>query len=341
MVRRKPDQEVDSGFFVDDEDEDMDTLMRQAEAAGSAATDELDAPSNVFGEDEAPASAPTPEPEPVRAPEPTPEAVFSSDTGDDIDRMLADLEAGRTPTVETPIQEAQPEPEPEPASEPVYTPEPEPVREPEPVYRAEPVYIPPAEPVRQPDPEPVYVAPTPEPVYTPPVQQQPIPAAVQEPTTPLQSNRLAPKPRSFSVEEQIQLAQRIVETVDVYRGLSKDAKDVVAQLLAPTTEEYTQEEGAVAIRAIYADSIQQATQRALIEAKQADPVERVFYVLALPKDVLKYLGELVEAYSGTALPSGAGDLQFARSLVDAIDKLTNEPIVYAEAMDKVLKAAQG
>jgi len=335
MVRRKPDQEVDSGFFVDDEDEDMDTLMRQAEAAGSAATDELDAPSNVFGEDEAPASAPTPEPEPVREPEPvytpetTTEAVFSSDTGDDIDKMLADLEAGRTPTIETPVQETQPEP--------VYTPEPEP----EPIYRAEPVYAPVAEPVRQPNPEPVYVAPTPEPVYTPPVQQQPIPAAVQEPTTPLQSNRLAPKPRSFSVDEQIQLAQRIVETVDVYRGLSTEAKDVVAQLLAPTTEEYTQEEGAVAIRAIYADSIQQATQRALIEAKQAEPVERVFYVLALPKDVLKYLGELVEAYSGAALPSGAGDLQFARSLVDAIDKLNNEPIVYAEAMDKVLKAAQG
>jgi len=336
MVRRKPDQEVDSGFFVDDEDEDMDTLMRQAEEAGSAATEE-DTANNVFGEDDAPASAPTPEPvaevtpEPVHIPESPREDVFSSDTGDDIEKMLAELEAGRTPTIETPVQESQPKPEP------VYVPEPEP----EPVYKAEPVYAPVVEPVTVPEPEPVYVAPIPEPVYVAPVQQQPIPAAVQEPTTPLQSNRLAPKPKSFSVEEQIQLAQRVVNTIDVYRGLTTEAKDVVAQLLAPTTEDYTQDEGAVAIRAIYADSIQQATQRALIEAKQAEPVERVFYVLALPKDVLKYLGELVEAYSGAALPSGSGDLQFARALVDSIDKLTNEPIIYAEAMDKVLKAAQG
>lgn len=314
MVRSRPD-DGNNAFSIDD-DEDMDLLLEAAANAGSAASDEqdnvpFDDGLNISGDpivsskpaDEIDFGISDDEPAPQR---PTPVSVrepieeADSGVGDEIDALLETIN----------LQQ--------PVSEPVIEREPEPIRtfEPEPVY----VATPPVPSGRRAVPEPVR---EPEPIAQPAVKHQ-----------------LAPTPKSMTLAEQIILAQRIVATVDVYRGLTNEAKDLVAQLLSPNSEDFSQDEGTVAIRAIYAEPIQESTQKALIESKNASPVDRVFYVLGLPKDVLRYLGELVQAYSGEELPSDGNQLKFAKALVEAIENLDGEPIVYAEAMAKVLGAAQ-
>lgn len=337
MVRARPDDDSSNAFSIDD-DEDMDQLLQEAANAGSAAAEidtvgfedfNMDEPATsakpaaevdfgiAFDEPVTRRPAPIEEPEAVLAPEFF-EPVEEVGVGDEIDKLLQTIEIQRV--AEAPVAQEEPEPFLEPEPEPVYVP---PVYVPEPT--PEPVYV---------APEPAYVAPAPEPVRQP----APEPVAQPEPVKP--SPTLAPTPKSLTLADQIALSQKIVATVDVYRSLTSEARDVVAQLLAPTADDFTLDEGTVAIRAIYADAIQESTQKALIEAKAATPVDRVFYVLGLPKDVLRFLGELVQAYSGTELPSDASDLQFAKALVEGIEGLNREPIVYAEAMAKVLAAAQ-
>ena len=345
MVRARPDNDSSNAFSIDD-DEDMDQLLLDAANSGSAAVAEQDEGSfsdfdmggestvstpsadidfGILSDEPTAPPAPVEEVAPVAVPAP---AAETYDSGDAIDNMLAELETQRLAEVA-----AAPAPTTPPQPEPVYVPEQVYVPEPEPAYVA-PVEPPRVEPIYTP--EPAYVAPTPEPYVAP----QP---AYVEPTrqpTVQPSPSIAPTPRSLTMNDQIELAKRVVATVDVYRSLTAEAKDVVAQLLAPTSDDLSQDEGTVAIRAIYAEPLQESTQRALIEAKNASPVDRVFYVLALPKDVLRYLGELVHAYSGMELPNDGNELNFAKGLVDAIDKLNREPIIYAEAMAKVLEAAQ-
>lgn len=329
MVRARPDDDGINAFAIDEND-NMDALLEEAASAGSAAVDELDnelfksdllpnepeeqarpAVDIDFGIHETPVSAPVTapvqqqDPTPVVAPAVVAPEPVLQDVGDEIDALLETLNVPVVTEVED--------------DEPVFT---------QPDFQTETAVTAPTPLTQATEPTPAYTEPTPvpavqaAPVVTPPV---PVTPAVQT---------------GMTTEDKIALARKVVATVDAYRSLSTEAKDVVGQLLAPTSEEFSQDEGTVAIRAIYAEPIQESTQKALIEAKNASPVDRVFYVLGLPKDVLSYLGELVQAYSRTAIPEGLSELQFAKVLVDTIEQLTEEPIIYAEAMAKVLTAAQ-
>jgi hypothetical protein len=377
MVRARPNNDSSNAFAIDD-DEDMDQLMLDAANSGSAAVaaEQKDGSFSDFdmgGDSNTPSSADdgidfgiaNDQPAPAEVADDYPEFdAIAAETpndgviaGDAIDEMLANIEAGRIGEAAPAEVELEPLYEPEPVveeplyTEPAYTPPSEPTYvapvytppEEPPAYVAppEPAYVAPPEPKYvAPAPEPQYVAPTPQPVYTPPTPTYVAPEPVRQPEPVKASHALAPTPRSLTLADQIALAQRIVATVDVYRGLTSESKDVVAQLLAPTAEDVSQDEGTVAIRAIYAEPIQESTQKALIEAKNSSPVDRVFYILALPKDVLRYLGELVQAYTSIELPTDGNELTYAKALVEAIDKLDREPIIYAEAMAKVLEAAQ-
>lgn len=331
MVRPRSDSTAGGGFFVDDE-EDMEDLLKKAEQAGSTATEDTDGDTGVdFG---------------VIPDEPEVTQPAAADTKQDIDDLLNKISSGRDLTeIDSTLAEFEEEPQvvfkdeipdaPQDvaAEEPAWT---DPVTAPveTPIYdqrRTEPVYVP--EPVVEPTP--VKTNPTPQPVE----QAAPKPDYVED-TRRATPTHIAPTPKTMSTDDQIRLAQRVVKVTDVYRSLTDDSRDIVAQLLAPTPEDVTQEEGTVAIRAIYADPLQQATQEAMIQAKQASPVDRVFYVLGLDKNVLRYLGDLVHAYTQEALPSSGGELVYAKALVEAIDKLGREPLIYAEAVTKVLDAAQ-
>lgn len=336
MVRAKPDDDGSNAFAIDEND-DMDALLEAAANSGSAVADELDddpftsdllpdsyvssgklAPDIDFGISEqahqdarraARIAAYVPPIDRVDgAPAyaaPSPEPKDNAGVGDEIDALLETLDLHREVSTD---------------NEPAVTHAPEPIRSPT-VFVEQDVA-----PVLS---QPVYVAPiiTPEPIAK--LAPTPAPVTVSE------------TPKSMPKTDQVELAKRIIATVDAYRSLTKESKDVVAQLLAPTSAEFSQDEGIIAIRAIYAESIQESTQKALIEAKNSSPVDRVFYILGLPNNVLHYLGELVQAYSGVEMPVNAGELQFAKVVVDAIEGLGDEPIIYAEAMAKVLSAAQG
>lgn len=176
-----------------------------------------------------------------------------------------------------------------------------------------------------------------EPVQVEAVTHAPEPVALSP--RPAAQKPLSTQP--MTTEREIALAQRVIATIDVYRSLSAESRDIVAQLLAPAAEDLSEDEGTIAIRAIHAEAIQESTQKALIEAKNSSPVDRVFYILGLPKDVLKHLGDLVQAYTSIELPTNGAELQYAKELVGAIEQLTDEPLIYADAMAKVLQAAQG
>lgn len=293
-------EDNDFNAFAIDEDDDMDALLEEAANAGSAAVSEIE--DDSFNDFGMNDTKPQPSKVEDEIDFDMPEAVEKSAPAP-IEEPANETPVGVGDEIDALLQTIELRQDPEPKAEPVVVaPEPE----------ATPAVV--------------------QPVQTAPVAQEPVVQPVK--------HGLTPTPKAFTIPDQIALAQRVTATVDVYRSLTSEARDIVAQLLAPTPDEFTQDEGTVAIRAIYAEPIQESTQKALIEAKEASPVDRVFYVLGLPKDVLRYLGELVQAYTSNTIPAGISELQFAKALVEGIEALGNEPIVYAEAMAKVLGAAQ-
>ncbi len=142
-----------------------------------------------------------------------------------------------------------------------------------------------------------------------------------------------------TVEAQIANAKAVIATVDAFRKLSPAIQNVVSQLIFQD-DDYTNEEAALAVRAIHADEMTFATMAALKEANDLSEVDCAFYVLELESDLRNNLGSLVAAFTGEDLPEDKNNISFSKALVKAIAKLDPDSLSYVSAAESVLRAAK-
>lgn len=142
--------------------------------------------------------------------------------------------------------------------------------------------------------------------------------------------------------DDVEFARKVIAAVDVFRNLPPGPKAVVAQLLAFSagSDDGSEDEGTVAVRAVNAEGIHKAVQNSLVKAKELSAVDRAFYLLDLPEETFRSLVDLVEAYTRSPMPKDISKNDTAKALVLAIEGMGDEPLVYAEAMSSVLDAAQ-
>lgn len=316
----RPNDEEENAFALDD-DTDIFAMLDQAAQQGSVATENLD-------DDESDPFASLTGPTQIVPEEQTSGFQAAPQNIDEFERMLQE----GVPIDATPAQHQAPEslaPEEQPAF--VSVPPPVAVQPPQPVVT----------PVA---PEPIFEAlsensPTAsQPLETEAVRQRP---AMVVPVVPEATSAHGAAISLTSEEEFLRVAKAVIAAVDIYRSLSKEMQSIVAQLISQDANASTAEE-TVAIKAVHADELIFSTMASLKEAKEKEAVDRAFYILELSTDVRENLGSLVEAFAdeSTVLEGDIDSLPYARSLVQAIEKLSPSAIQYVVATEQVLRAAK-
>lgn len=179
-------------------------------------------------------------------------------------------------------------------------------------------------------------------VEAPVAEPEPTPAEVvnespAEVAKPVAKNLVVNRP---SEAELIANAKAIIDTIDAFRELPATTRGVVAQLISQDSEA-SLDEATIAIKAIYADELIFSTTAALKEAKSHTPVDRAFFILGLNPDVRENLGNLTVAFADKSVLTGeTSSLEYAKSLVNAIDALDTDAIGYVTATESVLRAAK-
>jgi len=180
----------------------------------------------------------------------------------------------------------------------------------------------------------------PEPALSVPASP-PAPASGSYSASPAPAAPVAAPRVSFPTEaEEVERARRIIKVADEYRALSPDVKTVVAQFVN-TSQELSEEEEVVVVRALHADKNLFDTMVSLRTAKEAEPVERAFYVLSLSDTVLYSLGQLVSAFISKEIAREMPRLEYAKALVGYIHQLDSRAIEYVTATERLLTAARG
>lgn len=290
-----------SGFAIDDS-EGMEEILAAAEAAGERGTQDADNDEDSLEALLNKGSRPTPPaPRPASAPTPPAKPAQEEMSWEDI------------------VPQAAPEPAPQAPAAPAMRPR---------MPQEAPALSVPA-PTRQPEPAlsvPAAVAPPAGGGYS----------AAPAPAAPAATPRV-----SFPTEaEEVERARRIIKVADEYRALSADVKAVVAQFVN-TSQELSEEEEVVVVRALHADRNLFDTMVSLRTAKEAEPVERAFYVLSLSDTVLYSLGQLVSAFISREISRDIPRLDYAKELVGCIHQLDSRAIEYVTATERLLTAARG
>lgn len=331
------DDNTGSGFAIpDDDDGGLDSFFN------IAAEDDSDEDTSRFFAD--PSAGLDEEEEAVPSLEEQPETTFEIDDEyeDPFDVVVPQAE--------------EPAPEPEPA----YDPAPQDhVFEELPVEESAP-YVEPAPVVEEPPvvesrwaaPEDTYVPPQaaepvtpveePAPAYTPPVADtyEEQPALYQETRRSYEEPQQKRRIHVPSEAEKIEEVNRIVHILNVYRDLSPaEVRNSVFSLITMENTE-PESEAQVIVKTMNSKPLLYETIRALSEAKNTDPVERVFYILELPDEVFYNLGEMAIVFTDDdPIPRNQPKTAYARVLVPIIDGLDENVMSIVEATEKLLEAA--
>lgn len=183
-------------------------------------------------------------------------------------------------------------------------------REPEP--QPEPEFSPDPEPAVEPEPVEEYTAPEPEPVA---------PSQVQ----------------LVSAKDELGKVTQIVNILNAYRGLNAEEQGAVSQFVTGGTELDFEPDFIVAV--LNADPTLGRAMTALKEAKELEPVDRAFYVIELPENLIYYLGNLISVFTEEAIDRKQPRGQYSKALVRSIEKLDGKSMNYVHATASVLEAA--
>lgn len=218
-------------------------------------------------------------------------------------------------------QEYGSDPEPEGTFAPEVWPDPQPSYTPEPEQEQPASFYP--EPVEP-------VAPAPEPAPEPAIA----PVAVEVPV-------VAPAPSvTPSSEDDVDYIERVILTSDAIRDLEdSDSKAVNMFITAGQPVESHQELVSAALRA---DRQILKTADAILSAKSQTSVDRAFFILGLDESTFVDFGKILSHdLESTETVFFEGDrLQYARRLVDVVDKLPDVSISRFKAVKAVLGAGE-
>lgn len=186
------------------------------------------------------------------------------------------------------------------------------------------------------DPNPSFT--TPAPVVAPVVAPTPTPPPVKHSAG---SEYSQPSSRRISIpseSEEIALAGKVIRILDAYRKLSPEVQSVASQFITSGSE-VIEDEATLVVKVINSDPMLSITMRSLREAKDLDPVERVFFVISLEDEVLHSLGGLTSVFNGTTLDPNQNRISYSRALVHEIEKLEGRAVNYVESTESILAAA--
>lgn len=163
-----------------------------------------------------------------------------------------------------------------------------------------------------------------------PMYQEPTPA----PFTPSR-----PSAPALS-ETDIARTGRIIKILDAYRDLDADMRFMVAQYIYNSSEVDAEDEAALVVQVLNADP---TIKRTMVEFRKAveqkERLDRVFFLLELPRDVRINLGSLVGTISGERLSgNGRGDNSYVRELEGRIHQLDASEIDYVIYAQGVMTA---
>lgn len=133
---------------------------------------------------------------------------------------------------------------------------------------------------------------------------------------------------------------RIIKILDAYRDLDADMRFMVAQYIYNSSEVDAEDEAALVVQVLNADP---TIKRTMVEFRKAveqkERLDRVFFLLELPRDVRINLGSLVGTISGERLSgNNRGDNSYVRELEDRIHQLDTSEIDYVIYAQGVMTA---
>lgn len=141
--------------------------------------------------------------------------------------------------------------------------------------------------------------------------------------------------------EYVEETQRIIAALDTYREIDKESRAIVSQFIHNDSDADPEDEATLVVKALRADPMLEKTMVALQEAAtEKDRVQRVFYVLELPQDVLYSLGDLVGTFIGEEISQSLEKIPFSRLVENGINGLDEKIISYVSATRNVLEAAR-
>lgn len=247
---------------------------------------------------------------------------FDIEVGQDLNSLMNAAKAGEAPedNIDTnwlfeeggkPPEKREPEPQPEPEPEAEVQQEEEQFFQ---VYEQEPApeFSPATDPAVEPEPVEEYTAPEPEPVA---------PSRVH----------------LVSAKDELGKVTQIVNVLNAYRELNAEEQGAVSQFVTGGTELDFEPDFIVAV--LNADPTLGRAMTALKEAKALEPVDRAFYVIELPENLIYYLGNLISVFTEEVIDRKQTRGQYSKALVRSIEKLDGKSMNYVHATASVLEAA--
>ena len=144
----------------------------------------------------------------------------------------------------------------------------------------------------------------------------------------------AVKPETTDVDT----ASAIIRILDALRSLESVERDVATHLVAQGKSLDSEAEVVLGVMAAPVTLVR--TIRALLEARDLEPVERAFFLMKLERSAARNMATLVSAFRNDVQQPG-DHIELARVLVTEIGELASEDVSHVEATESLFRAFEG
>lgn len=150
--------------------------------------------------------------------------------------------------------------------------------------------------------------------------------------------RPSTSPVSKSESTDVDTASAIIRILDALRSLETVERDVATHLVAQGSSLDSEAETVLAVMAAPATLVR--TIRALLEARDLEPVERAFFLMKLERSAARNMATLVSAFRNE-VEQPSDHIELARVLVSEIGELASEDVSHVEATESLFRAFEG
>lgn len=155
-------------------------------------------------------------------------------------------------------------------------------------------------------------------------------------------NRVPARPASAPTQgadrTDVDTASAIIRILDALRALESVERDVAVHLVAQGKDLGDEAQTVLAVMAAPLSLVK--TIRALLEARDLEPVERAFFLMKLDRSAARNMATLVSAFRND-VEQPADHIELARVLVFEIGELANDDISHVNATESLFAAYEG
>lgn len=136
----------------------------------------------------------------------------------------------------------------------------------------------------------------------------------------------------------VDTASAIIRILDALRDLESVERDVATHLVAQGKELANEAETVLAVMAAPYSLVK--TIRALLEARDLEPVERAFFLMKLDRSAARNMATLVSAFRND-VEQPSDHIELARVLVFEIGELESDDVSHVNATEGLFSAYEG